>query len=423
MVAKSTSGCCTARFLFHFFFPHFVCCFLFAILKGPLDDDDDLDEHTLATRRAFVDACRAGREQRVSVSAASPKALKRLQLSETGFAKVVPERIFSVAFFPIADRLLVLVRLSEVRKVCVCVVCVCACACVRACACVCLRACVRVCCVFSFCELFFFSAAASAASLSSPKTGDKTGHVGIFDPLTSSEDCTATFRPHIRPVSAIHVNPNNIQEVCMFCVIYFLFGLLAHTHTHRHRRTDAQTHRHTHRHTHTDTHRHTDTQSHRQTDTHAYTHVHAQVFTSSYEGVVRCWRPERAVFTEEVVFADDEHSMLAYSDIDFDKQCVYGCHSDGVLTISDLRSSVRNRSKAITSVRVHDRKVSHVHVNRCDNNYIATSSLDKTVRVWDVRKLPSSSSAKNASKPVSQGSHGMSVSRYKVHCCSHVVVQ
>jgi len=79
--------------------------------------------------------------------------LHRLQLSEKSVAKVVRERIFSMAVHPCEDRLLVF-------------------------------------------------------------TGDKLGYLGVFDVEEEQADkCVVMYRPHVRPISSIIVQPNDPTKV------------------------------------------------------------------------------------------------------------------------------------------------------------------------------------------------------------------
>lgn len=55
---------------------------------------------------------------------------------------------------------------------------------------------------------------------------------------------------------------------------------------------------------------------------------------------------------------------------------------DGCLTQVDVRTS-----KAIKSHKLHQNKINSVESNPVDSNYLVTASLDRTVGVWDIRKL------------------------------------
>ena len=52
-----------------------------------------------------------------------------------------------------------------------------------------------------------------------------------------------------------------------------------------------------------------------------------QVYTSSYEGVVRCFDANAGKFLETAVY--DDQDMLAYADVAWARQTLFGCHRDG----------------------------------------------------------------------------------------------
>lgn len=139
-----------------------------------------------------------------------------------------------------------------------------------------------------------------------------------------------------------------------------------------------------------------------------------QVYTSSYDGTVRCWDTEHSQFLETAVFAD--HAMLSYADMLWDKSTIVGCHSDGSkwekylpvsnqdvkmgmrphvpsqqdedamnyfglianLSVADSKPGSNPTAATLTDIRagktpqhtaqLHERKISHVHINPVDNN-------------------------------------------------------
>jgi len=72
--------------------------------------------------------------------------------------------------------------------------------------------------------------------------------------------------------------------------------------------------------------------------------------------------------------------------------------SDGLVAAHDLRSN-----ETIWAAYAHDNKVQTVNVHPTIPHYLATSSLDRSVKIFDLRKVSSnkkaSSSASSASKP------------------------
>lgn len=72
---------------------------------------------------------------------------------------------------------------------------------------------------------------------------------------------------------------------------------------------------------------------------------------------------------------------------DFDsplKQTGFVGHGDGIIKRFDIRTT--QTAKPYT---VHDKKVSFLDFNPSNPNYLATASLDRSIKIWDVRKLGS----------------------------------
>jgi hypothetical protein len=81
-----------------------------------------------------------------------------------------------------------------------------------------------------------------------------------------------------------------------------------------------------------------------------------QLFSSSYEGVLRCLDVERAIFQE--VGRLDQH-FLAYTGMDWERSIAYGCTGEGILALTDWRAGKQPQQLR----QLHERKISHVDVH------------------------------------------------------------
>ncbi len=97
---------------------------------------------------------------------------------------------------------------------------------------------------------------------------------------------------------------------------------------------------------------------------------------------------------------DPRADGLTYIDIACDNTMMYIGNSSGSVIAYDRRE----KSTDGTSYDVHDRKVTHLSCHPNSSHLLATSSLDKTVKIWDCRKLNN-----KKLEPLSTITHGQSV--------------
>ena len=89
------------------------------------------------------------------------------------------------------------------------------------------------------------------------------------------------------------------------------------------------------------------------------------------------------------VFTGDEDYFLSYSTFSSDFKTLFCAFNNGELGTVDLRTG-----KEMTSlVELHTHKISHVAVHPIRDYTIATASNDRTVKLWDARKMGKPSDA------------------------------
>lgn len=125
------------------------------------------------------------------------------------------------------------------------------------------------------------------------------------------------------------------------------------------------------------------------------------MFTCSYDGRVLELDSNKTSFSE--VYNNGGEASLF--DICTDQRCsaVYLAREDGCLSRFDLRSSSKSSSKAGANAtwQLHEKKINTVKLRPTDEYYLTTASLDRTVALFDVRKLNG--------KPLHVLPHGLSV--------------
>ncbi|KAJ1912900.1 hypothetical protein IWQ60_009450 [Tieghemiomyces parasiticus] len=128
----------------------------------------------------------------------------------------------------------------------------------------------------------------------------------------------------------------------------------------------------------------------------------AKLLTASYDGSIRMLDLHHSHddegFTEVCLAPDDDPFITSFDCDPATGQLVYYSTSDGTLGFRDLRMAVSSGGSGddneggmglLASVRsrLQDRKIGGLHLNPRDPRYLVTASLDRSMRVWDVRYL------------------------------------
>lgn len=104
-----------------------------------------------------------------------------------------------------------------------------------------------------------------------------------------------------------------------------------------------------------------------------------KVYTSSYDGTIRCLDLQTGVATE--AYVSDTEACVTSLNVTSDGRTMYFATLDGDVGVQDLRS------KSCDSYKLHDRKIGTLGVNPQNEKMVCTSSLDRTMKVWDFRKI------------------------------------
>ncbi|KAL5698813.1 hypothetical protein ACHQM5_029800 [Ranunculus cassubicifolius] len=107
----------------------------------------------------------------------------------------------------------------------------------------------------------------------------------------------------------------------------------------------------------------------------------SKVFTSSYDGFIRMLDFESESF--EFIHKSDS-SIFSLSQRPQDSNLIYFSENQGFLNIWDTRAG-----KSSSSYVLHDAKIYTIDFNPVNTYVMATSSADKTVRIWDLRQMGS----------------------------------
>jgi WD repeat-containing protein 76 len=117
-----------------------------------------------------------------------------------------------------------------------------------------------------------------------------------------------------------------------------------------------------------------------------------QLFSTSYDNIVRCLDITNGAFEELYNFGEDSRDVITGFDLDVGGNVFYFSDTDGMFRWSDRRES---GDKLVKEIRLHEKKIGCVSVCNA-GRYLATASNDGSVGLWDLRKLQASPASQDA---------------------------
>ncbi|ABN67280.2 conerved hypothetical protein with WD repeats [Scheffersomyces stipitis CBS 6054] len=147
-----------------------------------------------------------------------------------------------------------------------------------------------------------------------------------------------------------------------------------------------------------------------------------KLYSASYDGSVRVLDLNKLASTE-VVYLNDPYEnddyALGVSDINFcasDANLLYMTTLSGSFHKHDIRTPFKPlKSKDI--LRLHDKKIGSFSINPNNTYQIATASLDRTLRIWDLRNVSKANAEwSEFENQISPHLYGSFSSRLSVSC-------
>jgi len=126
-------------------------------------------------------------------------------------------------------------------------------------------------------------------------------------------------------------------------------------------------------------------------------HNHCKMYTTSYDGTVRCLDLDKGEFEQIHAVDIDGIATLHHSFIPEGSasNLMYIGDTEGAVSALDLRSL-----EIVWSHRFSQKKVNTVHANPAAPEYLVTASVDRSVSVWDVRCMGTGKQASTVSLAV-----------------------
>ena len=133
----------------------------------------------------------------------------------------------------------------------------------------------------------------------------------------------------------------------------------------------------------------------------------SKLLTSSYDGSIKELDANKGIFREILTLED--RCLYEFDSLP-DMSATYVADDEGDVHQIDLRMNAKNRD--ISSWTAHQKKINTLRVHPTKPWLIATASLDRSVSLWDVRRISSSGSSSSSSSlvPIYHLPHELSVS-------------
>jgi WD repeat-containing protein 76 len=117
-------------------------------------------------------------------------------------------------------------------------------------------------------------------------------------------------------------------------------------------------------------------------------HDHKSLYTGSYDSTIRKFDLEKGLAVE--VYApsdeDDEEGVSAIQLVASEPNMVYFTTLNGRFGIKDLRTKAKD-NKSMELFELSEKKIGGFSITPGRPHILATASLDRTMKVWDLRKI------------------------------------
>ncbi|KAF9425230.1 hypothetical protein BGZ94_007729 [Podila epigama] len=131
-----------------------------------------------------------------------------------------------------------------------------------------------------------------------------------------------------------------------------------------------------------------------------------KLFSTSYDGSIRYLDLVKQQFLESYVVPSGVDDHLGSISMDSSGNSLWFADSDGGVSLKDIRTP---KDELVYRKILHEKKVGCVNVNPKYSNLIVTSSLDRTMRIWDIRKFSSHKDDDELLEELAQCPHRLSV--------------
>ena len=125
----------------------------------------------------------------------------------------------------------------------------------------------------------------------------------------------------------------------------------------------------------------------------------SKLLAASYDGSLKVLDAEKGVFSELLHLED---RCLYEFDSTEDMSTTFLADDEGDVHQIDLRVNARNR--VINYFTAHDKKINTLRINPTRPWLLATASLDRSVKLWDIRRMSKSSSSSSSTSTSSASS-------------------
>ncbi|OWB66566.1 hypothetical protein B5S30_g1907 [[Candida] boidinii] len=115
-----------------------------------------------------------------------------------------------------------------------------------------------------------------------------------------------------------------------------------------------------------------------------------EIMSCSYDGSIRALDLNKLISKSVLEFDDEYGNVSGISDFQFvDNNVLYFTTLNGEFGSLDTREK-NNGRRRLNVLRLHDKKIGSFSINPKFDKQIVTASLDRTMRVWDLRKTQKS---------------------------------